>query len=540
MKSKQWLINREIFGLPQETSTGGGGSGVNGGVFITNITPTGAGNVGLKSYSSGGVVLDSCITDTQLVTIHILAITGNTNYQPSVVLRWGTSYISVPVTPQVDKPLFSGSIAINLGGATQVTAEHEDGATHICNISSDAPPIIVSANFIGGYPGSQTELKQGDTYQFNIVSDIPIIRVEVADYGAYAYQSTAVPSNTSATITGVIANRGTTTQLLGARVRVQKSTGSWSAWHLTESDGSVNGLNRVQLNNIYPTVTCGLITYPITQSALKGAEVATILNVVTNFTTVVYDSPNNELSIASPALMQSPKSVTRINGSYNVTTPNFRITANRAANNATSTASTIVQIANIAAEITVLEPATRLRSGGNDGTAIQSHVITISSNQLLLSAPMLNIGAEGVWEGAGFTGSGATWTRNLQVHDDMTKGTYAWGSLSATNLAGIATSVITGNTDYILGGFVTRVITLPAYSNEVYMNVQAITYANVSMTWSVKALPNKRPVGTTLVPDANSWCLDTLNDNPTLIRILDTAATSASSSPSTITIQETI
>ena len=71
------------------------------------------------------------------------------------------------------------------------------------------------------------------------------------------------------------------------------------------------------------------------------------------------------------------------------------------------------------------------------------------------------------------------------------------------------------------------------------MNVEAITYANVSMTWSVKSLPNKRTVGTTAVPDANSWCLHTLSTNPTIVRILDTSATLGSSIPTTITIQET-
>jgi hypothetical protein len=167
-------------------------------------------------------------------------------------------------------------------------------------------------------------------------------------------------------------------------------------------------------------------------------------------------------------------------------------------------------------------------------------VITITSSQNLYAAPTLDPGAYGTWQGAGFTGTTTVWTRSLQVHDNDIKGTYAWGSISATNLAGKVTSAITGDSDYILGGFVSRVITLDAYSNETSMDVEAITYANVSMTWSVKALANKRAVGTTSVPDANSWCLHTLSTNPTIIRILDTAATTSSSVPTTVTIQETV
>jgi hypothetical protein len=122
----------------------------------------------------------------------------------------------------------------------------------------------------------------------------------------------------------------------------------------------------------------------------------------------------------------------------------------------------------------------------------------------------------------------------------MKKGTYSWGSIAATNLAGILTSVITGDSDYVIGGFVSRTINLNAYENTASINTEASNYNNVSITWSTKQLINKRPVGTSVTPDSNSWCLDALNKNPATIRILDTAATGACSVPTTITIQETV
>lgn len=513
--------------------------GIGGAAFITNIVPTSTGNVGSKVYGNADGVLDSCVSDTQLVTVSVLAITGHTNYKPIVTLTWGSHSQAVTLATSADAPLFTGTAAINLQGETSLTVTHEDGASHTTTIAIDAPPVIQTATFTGGYPGSQTELKSADTYQINIVSDIPIIAIELADYGSYTYQTFSVASNTNHTVTGVIANRGTSVQSLGAKVRVQKSTGSWSTYHLTESDGSADGVNLVKLNNIYPTVSCGTITYPASQGALKDSETATVVNTVTNYSTVSYTSPNGDLTITNPSTVETPKTVTRLSGNYNIASTNFTISANRAANNATSTASTVVYIAHVACTLAVTEPATRLRSGGNDGTAAQDHTITITASQNLYAAPTLVAGAQGTFQGAGFTGSATTWTRALRVHDNDTKGTYSWGSISGTNLAGKVTSAITGNADYVLGGFVSRVITLAAYANECSMNVEAITYANVAMTWNVKSLPNKRTVGTTATPDANSWCLNTLSTNPTIIRILDTAATAASSVPSTCTIQET-
>jgi hypothetical protein len=139
-----------------------------------------------------------------------------------------------------------------------------------------------------------------------------------------------------------------------------------------------------------------------------------------------------------------------------------------------------------------------------------------------------------------FAGGPKIWTRTLQVHDTDIKATYNYGTLSATNLANTETTVYTGDSSYTLRGFISRAIELAAFANEVNMNVEAVTYANVSMTWSAKSLPNKRAVGTTATPDSGSWCLHSLNTNPTIIRILDTAATDSQSQASTITIQEVI
>jgi hypothetical protein len=252
----------------------------------------------------------------------------------------------------------------------------------------------------------------------------------------------------------VIANRGTTAQALPARVRVQKATGSWSDWFETT--------NTVALNNLYPSASFGTVTYPSGQGALKDSETATIAFTGSNFDSIIFSSPNSDVSIASPFEYATSKTVTRTGGSYNISTNNVRAVLTRAANNATTTANTLVRIANTPATISISTPASRLRSGGNNGTTAQNHTITITASQSLYAAPSLNA-PEGTWQGGGFSGSSTTWTRSLQVSDNNAKGAFTFNSLSATNLAGVATTTISSGAGYTIGGFVFRVLTVPAY-----------------------------------------------------------------------------
>lgn len=524
------------------------GDGKNGGAWFADVVPTGEGNVGGKQTSSDGVVLDECLSDTLNVTIHVLALPGITNYKPSVKIYVGDHPVSgegieVPLTEQADSPLFKGSVAYTLVDEQEFqtyTVEHEDGAWHTMTVERDIPPVITNAYFTGGYPGTQTELKENDTFDLFVDVDKDVVAVQIDNYGAFKAGSFSVTEGQTHTVTGTIADGGTTTQNLGARVRVQKSSGSWSDWYLTENDGAVDGTNLVALNNTYPSITFGTVTYPGSQLALKNAEEATVQNTVTNFNEITYDSPNSQLTIDNTTTYETNKNVTRLAGDYNTSTNNFRIVATRTANDATTTNQRVVAIANVLPTITINGINNRLRSGGNDGTSAQDYTITIASTQHLLQAPTLNA-PEGTWQGTGFTGAGGTWNRDLRVHDNDDKGTYTLNSLSAVNLSNMEQTTISGNADYTLGGFVSRNITLEAFANEAVMNVAATNYNNVSLSWSGKSsVTNREPVGTDVpppIPDA--WCLVTLNTNPTTIRILDTAATDSVSQASTITIQET-
>lgn len=451
---------------------------VNGSVFITDIEPTGAGNVGGKIFSSDGNVLDSCFADTDFITVYVRAQTGITNYKPEITVN-GIAVPNMTQSPEAGEPQWDGSIDINLGGLGLATALHEDGASHTTTVTPDVGPAVLSAVFTGGYPGVQTELKQGDTYDLRVQTDSPMTRIEIYDFEACESQVFNFAASVDETVTVTIADRGNAAVLRPARIRCRNAVGSWGGDYDTDSAGLVDGVNVVNCNNLYPSLFIGAITYPGVQSALKDAETATIVNTASNYDTISYTSPTAELSITNPALHQDPKTVQRIAGGYNISVNNFRIAANRIANNASTTVQDVVNIAHDNATLQVTEPAARLVSGGNAGTVAQNHTITITADQSLLSSPTLGAPI-GIWQGVGFVGGPAIWTRALQIHDNDAKGTYAWGAISGTNLAGRITNAITGDANYILGGFVERTLTIAAWTNrEANIGTQVATTGNL-------------------------------------------------------------
>lgn len=521
------------------TGGGSGGDGVNGSAFVTDIVPQNqTDSVGEKVFSSDGAVLDSCSTTTDLIRVSILALPGNTNYKPVLTVNGVTV---TNLTAQNDAPLFRGTVDIDLQGSTTVKIDHEDGASHTVQITVDAPPVVQDALFSGTYPGTQTELKAGDTFSVTINTDIPINKIEVSDYGALTAQTITVTEGTSHSFTATIANRGTTLQSLGMKVRVQKSTGAWSEYFFSETQGTVDALHILKLNNIYPSLSFGVVTYPSAQTAIKGNESATVLNSVSNFDTINYSSPNGELSISNPTTFESTKTVSRVSGTYNVSTNNLQMTAIRNANGSTTTVNTVIKIADTppTISITISGNPSRLRSGGNDGTSPQNYTINIVSNQQLKQAPTLSAPA-GTFQGSAFTGGPTTWSRSLTVTDNDPKGSFNFSSLSAFNLAGVEQTAINSGATYTLGGFVSRQIPLEAFQNQAQMNVAVDSYNKVTLSWSFNAGVTQRAAIDTPAPLFQSWCLlSPIDQKPVIIRILDDSY-NASTQQSTITIQETV
>jgi hypothetical protein len=247
---------------------------------------------------------------------------------------------------------------------------------------------------------------------------------------------------------------------------------------------------------------------------------------------VLFDSPNAQLSISNPTTIEASKTADRIAGDYNVTVNNLRVTANRAANDATTVSQDVVQIAHVACEIVVTEPAARLRSGGNDGTSAQNHTITITADQELLSAPSLDEDPGGGTFLGSWVGGPSVWTRSLQVHDDDSKGSYTWQSPSATNLAGIVTSAITGGDSYVLGGFVARDITFGPFSQQEPIGTAVVDYSKVQA--GIFTATNQPSIRHTPQGDTgnavNEYTILVLGVNPAQLWWNDVAAASSNSS----------
>jgi hypothetical protein len=526
---------------------GGGGPDADGIIFIDDLVPD-VGNIDVTFAENSTRVLSASATpDVTTITVHAFAYSGHVQVRPGVTINGDP--LAFSTTPQKEPKAYHGTVDLT-GFALPytITALHQDGNSYSVVVSEDAKPVISLLEFTGGYPGSQTELKAADTFDIRVQTDLNFVEIEVEDSGACTSQTFPVAATNDYTFTSVIANRGTTTQALPARVRVRKSTGAWSDWVYTNAGGgTVDGQDLVNLNNTYPSIEAMVqvsVTYPATQQAIKDAETVTVHSTCINFDTISYTSPPGELTIPSPTVYAENKAgVARFAGGYNITNPNYRITANRAANDATSTEQVVVYIAHDFVQIVMTEPAARLRTGGNDGTSAQDHTITMTANQWLIEAPTVAAppAGGGTWQGAVWAGGPSVWTRDLQCHDNDTVGTYVYGSLVATNLARRVTTAYTGDSNYTIGGFVSRTVQLAAFANETTFNAPVADYSKCTLVWAFKSLPNKRAFNTTTTPDPNSWCFaGTIGVSPTTARILDTAATGSSSNVTDVTVEETV
>jgi hypothetical protein len=459
-----------------EQGGSGGGNSVNGAIFITNIEPQDSqDNVGGKVFSSDGIVLDSATMNTDLIRVHVLAGLGHTNYKPEIMVEGE----AVVLSQNEDQSIWEGFVDIDREGSETITATHEDGATHIVNITTDVAPEVQTALFDNGYPNAQTELKEDDTFQLNVVTDLPMTRIEVQDFGAGKPQTFDFAATTNATINVAIADRGKTPQSFGARIRTMNANGSYGTPFDTDSVGSDNGVHVLILNNLYPVGLIDAIQYPVGQVAIKDSESAGVDLSASNYDSLIYESENGELQFTDPTVFEAYKQAARISGDYNVSEDNVQITMTRAANGASLMVQEVVAIAHVAPQITIAEPATRLKSGGNQSTQAQNHQIRLTSNQKLLEAPTISAPHGTLLNSMSDTGDSLVYTQDLRVHDDDEKGVFSFGLTLATNLAGKPVAVFDGEANYELGGFVVRTLTVSAFQNELDMEVRVSNISKV-------------------------------------------------------------
>jgi hypothetical protein len=520
-----------------EIGGGGGGVGGAGWIRVADVTPQDPGDsVDNKTWQdSNQTVLQSCRASSLDVTVKVQA-SG-----PKVTID-GNDFT---IGQSTDEGHYEGSEDVTLAAAGSIetkvlTPNDADGAYDHFDVTYEPPPAITALSFTGGYPGSQTELKAGDTFQVAGTTDKDIDAVEIQDQDAGTYALIPVtPAAQAFNVAVTIADRGDTVQALPVHVRVRDAlTDALSTVRATDQlGGSTDGVDLVNLNDFHFGLSFGSPTYPPTQQALKDSEQATV-PITTDYAqvganTIVYDSPNSQLSISNPTLHEANKTVTRIAGGYNITTANLRATLYRAANAAQTIVSNgLVYIAHDAATVNILLDDTRLRSGGMDGTSAQDHRVRIQANQQLIEAPSLAAdagGNRGTFQGAGFTGGPITWERDLRVDESVPdeKGAFTFAGLVATGLARRQQTTINSGAGYTLGGFVARNKTIPALATQVTINTEVTDLAKfvVALITSTAQPGVIMPIGTP-PPVTNGITINALNVNPTTVIWLDTTAAS--------------
>ena len=446
-------------------------AGSQGFVAITDITPTSPGdNVGSKVKTDDNNVLQSCTSSTTAITVSVLAVTGST-FKPVVDIN-GTA---ATLTRNTLTDVWQGTAAITLTGASPytVTATHSDGATDTATVTYETSPVIDSMTFSRAYPNAingQTEHAAGQKLDLTITSPTLFDAVEVIYSNGLTATTTIGITEIADTLTHTlevtVADQGSygtgAPLVLPAKARIRNLNGTWSNVFSSSDFGGTNGTHILALNNTRPVVTAGVITYPASQFALKGTEQATVAATYTNVDSVLWTSAS-QLTVNDPTVMGNVV-VNRLAGGYNIDTTNLTATAQRVANATTSTTNVVVWIADDNPVITKTLPAARLRSG----VSAQNHVITLGSDQRLISIAMgagtITGDAAGTFSASWATANnGLTNTRTLVVADSDPKGTATFTGLSAINLAGKEVTTVTTNLDYVLGGFVTRTVTFPLW-----------------------------------------------------------------------------
>ncbi|MBT7081834.1 MAG: hypothetical protein HN929_10270, partial [Chloroflexi bacterium] len=257
------------------TGLGGGSGGGGGGfIFITEVTPTNAGdNVAPLTYVPGTVpaekVLLTCSADTRLITVHFEAEGGGgENFTPLVQIDG----VFCANLQKISDRYFEGSVAIEITKSGAVKVASSTGQSASVDVVLGARPVVESVVWDGVLPGTQTELKENNTVTVTVKADMAFNSVIVNNAGAAGYTPTiSVQDGTEADITFNIADRGSHTStfpLLPVTVKVITSEGSTSD-PFTSDD-------IFPCNNLHPSFTPGTIEYPTDQEALKDGEEATV------------------------------------------------------------------------------------------------------------------------------------------------------------------------------------------------------------------------------------------------------------------------
>lgn len=461
-------------------------SGTAAPLFFTDVEPNGSGIVALKSYVANTVpanaVITASTTDEDDVTVSLLIEPGFSLYSPTVTIT-----ADVPANFNGGNPVVLDASS----GLTKPTADRQFVGTFTANVTDSVVLTAVSSaggtttttiNRAGVGPAISTLVLQPESAQ-----GAGVTHVKNGDYVSIA--SGSVPNDATAVeIIGAseLAN-GTTQLTLGAEdsagVGFKTISGSFQvAGASNGTDRTVlaraqNALgtfgvnfetNGLDVDSNVPTFSGFNVTYPAGQGAIKVSETATVALTVSDFTSLVYSTPTNQVSInGGDTTTYESKVVTYATGSYNVSSNNYRVVATKVTNGTSTTYNNVVKVVNVAptAALTIDGNPSRLTSavGGTNYT------VRLNPNQDLYEAPNALSADEGTFTASWVDSTGDNWTKTLTISDTDARGTHAFTGMIITGLSGITGTTIVSGANYTIGGFTSRVLTVPAFSQSVQL-----------------------------------------------------------------------
>ena len=426
----------------------------------------------------GGVLIDTLydplvstrvtgiVSDSLNQTISFSVSSKTLNATPVITCNGVTANLTIDTFDNTDGYVWNGTVALTLLSTdTLIEFVHSEGGMYSYDFTYIAKPIV-SACSIGGYPVGQTEVKENDTVQLTITSDKNITRViGFAGQGNKSFTQNILIHSNTISVSVTIDNKGNTPTAYPLCFKIESTDGAQSLYTLTNSYGSTDGEHTLILNNTYPTITLGNITYPGTQTAISVSQLAIVDNTITNSTTVVYSSPNSQLLITDPLIYETSKNVAYATGDYNTAITNLRITATRSENNSETIRNVVVHINNELPTCTLSLDVTRLRSGGAYDSSPQEYVMTITTSHTDVENITSDISSGTFTTGSWSKITDTTWTRTVSIDDSDAKGFHNLTDFIATTAGGLEQSTLNSNS-FEIGGFVLRVLTIDALANE--------------------------------------------------------------------------
>lgn len=423
-------------------------------VSITDIVPTASGIVGLKTYEPDTVpanaVIQTAVANTANVRVHFEA-----EAERGQLFKLSATVNGVPaVLSRLPNGSIGGYADLTLDGDIlehEITVETSAGGLDICELNLLIGGPVVQSLVIGTLPNSQTAIKAGDVVPFTGAVRNDAQSMAVVAYGAAASGSIVVGDEDSASA-GYRTFAGTFVASSASGNQSLRVNGT----NILGTVGDNFDSAVIPMDQVAPTIATISVSYPVTQSAIKDNESATITAAVTGASSVAYSSAAG-LSIADPSVYAASKTVTRTDETigYQNSGTNVTITAYKASNGTQAVRTGLVRVADAAptAAISISGNPTRLRSG-------QTYTVTVTPSQALAGAPSSLQASAGTFIG-GWTPSGNNYTIQFQIGDSDANGAQVFSNLQITGLAGVQGNAITAGAAFTIGGLAVRDIVFP-------------------------------------------------------------------------------